>query len=151
MHIDLRISYLSSICYTGHIGNMDPISKADSRRKSEQTDSQNACRGHFHCCVMNPLCHFCLVPWQCSPCCARSEQPQTRSPGAHQDVWQVVLWMISSHSSLDEELEMILFIYLGVLQVTLNILDELSHCLLQTSKELLLTIKHFISDLSQRG
>lgn len=66
-------------------------------KKKEQIYSQIACRGHFHYCVMNPLCHFCLVPWRCSPCYAHSEQPQTQSPGAYQEVWQVVLWMILSH------------------------------------------------------
>lgn len=40
--------------------------------------------------------------------------------------------------------------YLGVLQVTLDVLDQLPYCLLQTSKELLLPIKHFISYLKER-
>lgn len=37
--------------------------------------------------------------------------------------------------------------HLNVLQVTLNILDQLPHCLLQTPEQLLLSVEYFISHL----
>lgn len=37
--------------------------------------------------------------------------------------------------------------HLGVLQVTLNVLGQLPHSLLQTPEQLLLSIKYFISHL----
>lgn len=41
------------------------------------------------------------------------------------------------------------FTYLSVQQVTLDILDQLPHGLLQTPEQLLLSIKHFISHLQE--
>lgn len=95
---------------------------------------------------MSRLCHFCPAPWWCSPCLGRSGQPQTPSPAENTSKVEYIYKTIKTHTNAEQDMW---FTYLSVQQVTLDILDQLPHGLLQTPEQLLLSIKHFISHLQE--